>query len=545
MTALLIACALCLGGGIQSSPAPGDLSSHAATRPANSEPVAANAPPLVIVLCGEGLQPALQPWIEYRQKQGYEVRVLKPARTAELTQKRVRAVAERGNVAALLICGKPGSGPDACPVGYMTAQVNIEFGSTPMIATDNVYADLDDDFAPDISVGRIPVDSVEMLGQVLERGIAYEINAEHGDWRRRINLIAGVGGFDPVVDRVIESSTQGIISQMMPAQYDVSMTWGSWTSPYCPAPSHFHQTVIDRFNEGCLFWVYVGHGWVDRLDRVKTPGGDHLILDNETVPQLSASAGNPVALMLCCFTCAFDASYDCLGQKMLEQPAGPVAVIGGTRMTMPYGMGRMSIEMMDELFHGDCETLGELLLLTKRRILTADDQAELKGCRKMVQAIATAFSPFPDKLDDEIREHVAMMHLLGDPLLRLARPLEIPTQAHQARAGETMVVSGEAPVGGTLVVEACYTLGRFWNRPGLRKETDLAIDRSDWMQSEYDKCRDMVCSRQAVEVQAGPFSVELAIPAKARGDAVIRTFIEGTSVHAAGATSIEIEAIKR
>ena len=45
------------------------------------------------------------------------------------------------------------------------------------------------------------------------------------------------------------------------------MTYASLASPYCPDPRKFHDTTIGRFNEGCLFWVYIGHGHPTGLDR--------------------------------------------------------------------------------------------------------------------------------------------------------------------------------------------------------------------------------------------------------------------------------------
>lgn len=513
-----------------------------ATRPRVSEPARGQ---IVIVVCPRPLQPALAPWIKYRQSQGRRFLLLEPGLDPRTLQRALREAA-RGNVPeAVLLIGRPDGSESHCPVMEIRAEVNVAFGSTPTIPTDSPFVDFDGDGRPDAAVARIPVSDPESLGRILARSIEYETSDDFGDWRRRINLVAGVGGFNPVLDRVIEGTAEGIIRQMMPEQYEVSMTWGSWTSPYCPDPGRFSQTAIERFNEGCYFWVYLGHGYIDRLDRVKTPLRSHLILDNTTVPWLSAQQGSPIALMLCCFTAAFDAEGACLAQAMLEQPRGPVAVIGGTRMTMPYGMGRLSMEMMEGLFHGDCETVGELLHLAKLKILDPVDPEDPDECRRTVEAMAQAFSPVPGKLEAELREHVAMMHLLGDPLLRIRRPLAIPTVAEEAGAGGTIRVRGEAPLGGRLSVEACYRRGRFWNRPAYRRESDLMPEHSARLQDDYEKCRDLVCSRVTLDVAVGPFSVDLAIPERASGEAVIRTFIAGTGGHAAGMTEIEIQPRQR
>ena len=54
--------------------------------------------------------------------------------------------------------------------------------------------------------------------------------------------------------------------------------------------------------------------------------------------------------MLACYTAAFDQPQDCLAEELLKTEGGPVAVYGGSRVTMPYAMGVMGTAMMDEYF---------------------------------------------------------------------------------------------------------------------------------------------------------------------------------------------------
>ena len=58
------------------------------------------------------------------------------------------------------------------PAHYAKAEVNVQFGSSPEIATDNWYADLDDDRVPDVAVGRITCDSASELTLVVEKILA-------------------------------------------------------------------------------------------------------------------------------------------------------------------------------------------------------------------------------------------------------------------------------------------------------------------------------------------------------------------------------------
>ena len=85
------------------------------------------------------------------------------------------------------------------------AVVNVHWGSEPLIASDNWYADLDDDGVPDVAIGRLTVRSVAELQTVVQKIVAYEKSKDFHRWRSRINFVAGTGGFGPLVDSVIQA----------------------------------------------------------------------------------------------------------------------------------------------------------------------------------------------------------------------------------------------------------------------------------------------------------------------------------------------------
>ena len=92
------------------------------------------------------------------------------------------------------------------PTHYVPSQVIHRFGGEKAIAGDNWYADLDDDQLPDVSIGRLPADSPDDLRTMVDKIIAYERRPAPGNWRRRINLVAGLGGFGAIADAAIEAS---------------------------------------------------------------------------------------------------------------------------------------------------------------------------------------------------------------------------------------------------------------------------------------------------------------------------------------------------
>ena len=458
--------------------------------------------PDVLVVCPERFQPALGKWIEYRTKQGHSIKVLSPAPTAAGVKDQILKIATGGTLKHVFLVGDSGDAQaqnvDLVPTDYVAAKVNVLFGSEPEIATDHTYVDFDQDGIQDLSIGRLPVDSIAEIERFTERVIKYEAD-QSGDqqWRRRINLVAGVGGFGRVIDGMIERTTKQIITDLVPAGYETKMTYGSWSSPYCPDPRRFSDSSIERFNEGCLFWVYIGHGTRHRLDKVYMPDQSHEILNSQTVTKLKCRAGNPIAVFLACYTGANDDPNDCLAETMLRQERGPIAAICGTRVTMPYAMSLLSLEMVHEFFEGEAQTLGQLMMLAKRRMVNGSDNNQ--EYRHLIEGMGKTFNPLPGMLKEERLEHVQLIHLVGDPLLRLKRPEKIELHSpRQVTQGERIEVEGVVDSPGDVTIELAYQRDRLRYRPPRRKDYDSGERSFAQYQETYEQAQKLVWTTQTV-----------------------------------------------
>ena len=112
----------------------------------------------------------LEPWITHRQQQGHRLHwsptCCRPTRSA------TRSAARPGPAGCGTWCwwATPTRRPRwtrtsrrCVPTHLVPAQINVRWGSEPEIATDNRYADLDDDGVPDVAVGRLPADTPDEL----------------------------------------------------------------------------------------------------------------------------------------------------------------------------------------------------------------------------------------------------------------------------------------------------------------------------------------------------------------------------------------------
>ena len=488
-----------------------------------------------LVVVAPDLAPSLQRWVDYRTAQGHRILVVNGQHFAARNRNFIkRIIATYPRIKNLVLVGdaadwtKPPSA--LLPTDHVMAKVNFMFGSEPEIATDNTYADLNDDSLPDLNVGRIIASTAEELNGYVDRVIDYESGLGDQQWRRRINLVAGLGGFGSVTDGLIESTAKQIITDKIPASYDTSVTYGSWQSPYCPDPRLFSQTAIERFNQGCLFWVYIGHGDRRRLDKVRVPEQRYDILDHRSATQLNCRSGSPIAIFLACYTGAIDSSRDCLAEQMIKQNGGPVAVICGSRVTMPYAMSLLSIEMADEFFDGQCLTVGQLLRKSKLAMASQQPIAGDDKYRLMIDSMGKSLSPLPDQLEAEKREHLHLVNLLGDPLLRVRRPGKVELHCEdEAVAGQTLKVQGTSATAGQLTIELVYRRDRFRTRPKRRRVFDAADEKLSDYQRTYLQAHDQVCVSKQITVVGGSFETTIEIPIDAKGECEIRAMVVGDS----------------
>jgi hypothetical protein len=224
--------------------------------------------------------------------------------------------------------------------------------------------------------------------------------------------VAGVGGFGPVTDALIEAAGRSVFEQIVPASYEVRQSSAN--------PAH----VCQQLSAGCFAWIYLGHGLPNELDTVDTPDGPRPILSVDDVPRLRCGANSPLAVLIACYTGAIDAPADCLAEELALEEQGPVAVIAATRVTMPYGNTVLGCELLRAGLRDHAATLGELWTLAQRRTFAAAEPSD--QLRTSLDSLARGVSPPPVDLAAERREHVLMYHLLGDPLVRLEYPQESP-----------------------------------------------------------------------------------------------------------------------
>lgn len=497
--------------------------------------------PDVVAVCPSEFTEALQPWIQRRTSEGLQVRVVPSGPSAQAVSDNIRHAAVVNETRYILLVGDcqlerwdGRSDPRReVPTYYVRAEATAPWGTTASLPGDLPYGDLDGDELPDAAIGRLPVDTAAQLSSVVQRIFLYEDSHDFGPWRETVQLTAGVGGFGFFADAAIESVTRGILTSFLPATTRTLVTYASAGSPFNPGTDRFHETVVQRYCEGARFWVYAGHGWVTELDRVPQTKEGRPVLSCEDVPKLQCDPSQaPIAVLFACYTGAFDAKEDCLAENMFLSPCGPIAVLSGSRVTMPYGNAAAATGLIRSVYESRAERLGDAWLETLKEMATESDaNEELAAHRRMIDTLAKLISPADTELQTEREEHMHLYNWFGDPTLRLRHADKIPLQVASAvQHGEMIEVNGSAPVAGELSISLRRAIG------SVPKGTAPSNRYQAANQPDVD-------SVKLIIERPGPFRTML--PAAGTGVMHVVAHLEAQRSYAAGAARVIVHPAPR
>lgn len=512
------------------------------------DPVERNASePDVVVVCPLPIQSSLDGWIRRRNSEGLEIHVLEPATSSQATRRRISNVARVGRTRYVVLVGDSKLTPEGLPASpqayvptiYTHADATARWQPTPQLPGDHLYGDFDGNLIIDAAVGRLPVTTLPQTVDLLRRIAAYEDSRDFGSWRSRVDLVAGLGGFGALVDGAIETVASGMISGSLPGSVRTRVTHAGPSSPFCPGPHCFTETVLANYSAGCRFWVYAGHGNVCELDRVPANSSGRPVLCIKDLPHLNRPAESaPIALLLACYAGAIDATEDCLAKQMLLSQGGPIAVLAGSRVTMPYGNATAAMALIHSVYERKSERLGDAWLAALAEMATSSSsEPNLQARRGVVDGLATMLGD--GKIDAERRDHMQLYNWLGDPTMRLIHPQDITIQtSERAIAGETLTIAGSSPLAGVMTIE----IHRRLSAPPLIGATNSGQAAELLTNAErYRLANDTCITQHRFGIEApGAWRTQIRLPNDVAGPSVLSIQIEGETGYASGSQPIWI-----
>lgn len=282
--------------------------------PVNILPTDGCGVPMAVV-SDRKFQTTLQPYLEWKTQQGYEVKELYTDEVPAGLGHQEKALALRERLiemdprpAYVLLVGDS----QEVPVFYgVTYEANH--------ASDFYYGEFNDDHFADAYVGRFSATTPEDLKAQLDKTLYMAtIPPSEGEWLKRSITVNDISPDIQSMDRSAE------LSRYYPLNFDGNTTdelKASWTS-----------TINTNINNGCSFVSYFGHG---------TSSGWNNAYMTSNVRQLSNRNKYPVVFSITCLTGYFD-GIDCMAEAfMRKQESGAVAVIAASRES--YGTTNNSL----------------------------------------------------------------------------------------------------------------------------------------------------------------------------------------------------------
>lgn len=218
--------------------------------------------------------------------------------------------------------------------------------STPagLLASDNALVDFDDDGAPDLTVGRLPVRSRQELDAYLEKVVAHERTASPDQPERALLLSDNrEGGIDFAAD------AQSLVPAFPP-------DWSPERHSVGAAPlDAVRASLLASFRSGAGAVVYFGHGGFDRL-------AAEGLLTSADLPSLSTPT-YPVLAGLACFIGRFDIpGHTSLGQRLVvTEGRGSAAVWAGAGWSDPVEASALARDFGRIAFTNRSATLGDAI----------------------------------------------------------------------------------------------------------------------------------------------------------------------------------------
>ena len=213
-------------------------------------------------------------------------------------------------------------------------------------ASDDWFADPDGDGITDLAIGRLPVRTAQEASAMVAKIIRYDQTPPSdevlltADAPEGYDFATMAAALKPLVTGEVR------VTQLNRGETDINTA---------------RAKLFDALNRGPKVVNYSGHGSIDQWN------GNFLTVPD--APSLGNSDRLTVFIMMTCLNGYFnDASINSLGEALLKENGGAVAVWASTGMCLPEGQSLMNQEMYRQMFTtagGRRPTLGEAAMRAK------------------------------------------------------------------------------------------------------------------------------------------------------------------------------------
>ena len=248
-----------------------------------------------------------------------------------------------------------GGNPSFVPTLYYHAR---QRGNSP---SDFLYTLVDgDDLLPDLSIGRLAVESDLEAEQVVDKIIRYDTSPAPGDWRSRVIYLANFH------EKGLFAASNDDLATRFTEPFGLSST-KIYSPDESPVPNQTGKRFLDALNHGALFVNFAGHGSAGNMQFIfalQFPDWDYL-------GHVRNEGRLPFVLALSCLNGMFvNPIVDGLGEVFtVKADGGSIAYVSASAKSFVAQNELLSGHFYDQLFVSGNLSFGPTLNTSKVLVL--------------------------------------------------------------------------------------------------------------------------------------------------------------------------------
>jgi hypothetical protein len=218
-------------------------------------------------------------------------------------------------------------------------------------ASDDWFADFNNDGVPQMAVGRLPVNTAADAATLVNRIVAYEKAAKPA-WKQKALVVAGADDSDNPFSRYA-AAAKGLLPRTMTSATVVT------------SDANAAEKILAAINAGVGLVNYAGHG-----SQEDWAGG---LMSGGAAEALTNGAATPFVVAMTCLNGYFqDVWAPSLAEAFLSAPnGGAVAVWASSGMTNSSPQAALNQAMLKTVYSG-ANTLGEAAMAAKAAVGDSD-----------------------------------------------------------------------------------------------------------------------------------------------------------------------------
>ena len=328
---------------------------------------------------------------------------------------------------------------EGCAADAIVPMPGGTVGRMKGMPTDHAYGCCGENSLPTVAVGRFPARNVAEARAMVDKTLAFERDANQGDWQNRLTVLVGnPGGANDFERRMAEAvGPAGVLlrfSQIDPA-FTARFIIHANGSPYTVPDAELHDRSLKYLQDGQFFTCYLGHS--------AAPGfwsGFTRFLDRKDWSEVTIPHGPGIFFTCGCYSCQVSGpDGEGYAFAAARNPNGPVAVIGSHGESYSVA-GLLALDGLLGCWHGgELPTrLADYWLAVQTGLARGPVDSFTFFALDQVDG-----SHGKSSLDEQRREHLEMWTLLGDPALRMPAP----AAAIQLESSAAAVAPGKEIIG--------------------------------------------------------------------------------------------------